>query len=56
MKNPKYSLEVYEDHAIIRGWLSSDTLILLTKLCKKEGFTHLTICDDGTQGFKLIKM
>lgn len=50
----KYSITVYEDHAIIRGWLSSDMLILLVKLCRKEGFTHLTNNPDG-EGFKLVR-
>jgi hypothetical protein len=54
MKEPKYSIHVYEDHAIIRGWLTSDMLMLLIRLCKKEGFTHLTSNADGN-GFKLVK-
>jgi hypothetical protein len=55
MKEPKYSICVYEDHAIIRGWLPSDVLILLLRLCKKEGFTLITRPDDGIPGFKLVK-
>ena len=55
MRIPKYSIEVYEDHAIIKGWLSSDVLCLLVNLCKEEGFTHLTQIDDGSRGFKLVK-
>lgn len=50
----KYSITVYEDHAIITGWLTSDVLILLIKLCKKEGFTHLTHNPHG-EGFKLVR-
>lgn len=55
MREPKYSLEVYEDHAIIRGNLTSQMLVLLIKLCKEEGFTHITHADDGKQGFKLVR-
>lgn len=52
-EEPKYSLEVYTDHAIIKGWLTSDMLTVLIRLCKKEGFKGL-IPHDGA-GFKLIK-
>ena len=55
MKEPRYSIEVYEDHAIIRGWLTTEILTLLIGLCKKEGFTHMTNVGDGTQGFKLVR-
>lgn len=51
--NFKYSIEVYEDHAKINGWLPSHILILLIKLCKKEGFDIMTYGENG--GFKLIK-
>lgn len=51
--NLKYSLEVYEDHALIKGWLDSNMLTLLVKVCKKHGFTHLAQNGDG--GFKLVK-
>lgn len=51
-KVPKYSLEVYDDHAIIKGWLTSDMLTVLIKLCRKEGFKRLV---SGNGGFKLIK-
>lgn len=54
-EEPKYSIHVYEDHAVIRGWLSSDILVLLVRLCRKEGFTHITHMDDGTRGFKLVR-
>lgn len=53
MKDPKYSISVYEDYAIIKGWLTSEILITLIKLCKKEGFTHLQSFEGG---FKLIKI
>lgn len=49
----KYSIEVYEDYAIITGWLTTDVLKLLIKLCKKEGFTHM-VPHEG-QGFKLVR-
>ena len=54
MEIPKYTIKVYEDHAIITGWLTSDILILLTRLGKKEGFTHLTH-NGNEQGFKLVR-
>jgi len=49
-----YSIEVYDTHAIISGWLTADILSLLVKLCKKHGFTHLTH-NDGNPGFKLVR-
>lgn len=52
-KCPNYSIEVYDDCAIITGWLSSDILQMLIKLCEKEGFTHLA-AHEGF-GFKLVK-
>ncbi len=52
-KTPRYSLEVYDDHAIIKGWLTSDMLTVLIKLCKKEGFKGL-VHNEG-EGFKLVK-
>ena len=55
IKTPKYSIEVYEDHAITRGCISSEMLVLLIRLCKKEGFIYITAPDDGTRGFKLVK-
>ena len=54
MTEPKYSIEVYEDHAIITGWLTSDILKFMIRLCKEEGFTHL-VPNDGKQGFKLVR-
>jgi hypothetical protein len=55
MKEPVYSIHVYEDYAIIRGGLTSDILTMLIKLCKKEGFTHITSANDGKEGFKLVR-
>lgn len=55
MTIPNYSLEVFEDYAIIRGHLTTEMLTLLIKLCAKEGFKYLTNIGDGTPGFKLIK-
>ncbi len=52
--NLQYSIEVYDDHAIINGWLTTDILKLLVRLCGKHGFTHLTN-NDGKPGFKLVK-
>ena len=54
MTEPKYSIQVYEDHAIIRGWISSDILTLLMKLSKKEGFDYITSNPDG-MGFKMVR-
>ncbi len=51
----KYSIEVFEEHAIIRGSLPTDVLMLFIDLCRKEGFTYLTHMDDGELGFKLVK-
>ncbi len=51
---PLYEIRVYEDYAIITGWLTSDILKVLIRLCKQEGFTHLTNNPDG-KGFRLIK-
>jgi len=53
MTKPNYSIEVYNDHAIIQGLLSSDVLVLLLKLCEKEGFTYL-VPNDDKPGFKLV--
>lgn len=53
MSEQKYSISVYEDHAIIKGWMTSDVLTLLVRLCKKEGFTHMTPFEGG---FKLVKL
>lgn len=49
---PKYSLEVFEDHAIIKGWITSEMLNVLIKLCRKEGFKFLAPYEGG---FKLVK-
>ena len=54
-RDPSYSIEVYDDCAIIRGWLTAKVLTLLIRLCCKEGFTHMDNIGDGTQGFKLVK-
>lgn len=54
-KEPKYSIEVFDDYATIRGRMSSDILVLLVRLCKKEKFTHMTNTDDGEPGFKLVR-
>ncbi len=51
--NFKYSIHVYEDHAQINGGLPSHVLILLIKLCKKEGFDIMTYGPNG--GFRLIR-
>lgn len=54
MKEIKYSITVYEDHAIIQGRLDTDILFALIQLMRQEGFTHLTHTDD-IEGFKLVK-
>jgi|GEM_PF-4772451 hypothetical protein len=48
----KYSILVYEDHAVISGLLSCEVLDVLIKLCEHEGFTHLT---PNEEGFKLVR-
>jgi hypothetical protein len=50
----KYSIEVFEDYAIVHGFLTSQALKILIHLCKIEGFTHLTTNNNG-YGFKLIR-
>lgn len=52
VSEPNYSIHVFEDHAIIQGFLTSDVLTILIRLCRQEGFTHLVPFDDG---FKLVK-
>ena len=52
---PKYSIEVYEDHALIRGKLLASVFTLLVSLCRDEGFTHIISLDKGGLGFKLVK-
>lgn len=54
MKSPRYSIEVYKDYAIIRGLITSEILMVLVRLCKKEGFTHMTH-NDNEPGFKLVR-
>jgi hypothetical protein len=55
MDKLQYSLEMYEDHALISGAIACDVLDILIKFCKLEGFTHLTIRPDGKPGFMLVK-
>lgn len=55
MDKLQYSLEVYEDHALISGPIAFDVLAILMKFCKVEGFTHLTVRPDGKPGFMLVK-
>lgn len=54
VEKPLYSLEIYKDHALISGWLTTDMLTVLIRLCKKHGFTHLCMQSDQ-EGFKLVK-
>jgi hypothetical protein len=49
----KYSIEVYENHAIIKDKLCSDALIVLINLCAQEGFTHLKCHEE--EFFKFVK-
>ena len=51
-KEACYSIHVFEDHAIIQGCVSGDALIMLIRLCEKEGFTYLVPFECG---FKLVK-
>lgn len=56
-----FSIEVFEDYAVIKGFLCIvikgflciKLLKVLLKLCKDEGFKYLVPNEDG--GFKLIK-
>jgi hypothetical protein len=52
---PKFTLEVYEDHAIIRGKLKPFMLLELVKIFHREGFLLLTSIDDSATCFKLSK-
>lgn len=53
MNEARYSIAVYEDYAIIKGWLSAEILCMLITLCEDEGFTNMIPHDD--QGFKLVR-
>lgn len=55
MEIAKYVIEVYEDHAIIRGGLTSEVLAALITISKQEGYTYLVVNCDGSGGFKLVK-
>lgn len=50
----RYSIDVYEDHALIEGCLTSESLALVIKLCQEEGFDYLTSGDEHVK-FKLIR-
>lgn len=50
----KYSIEVYEDHAIVNGFLPSDVLKFLTILLKKEGLNYVTH-NGNKSGFKFVR-
>lgn len=50
----KYSIEVYEDYAVIKGGLSSETLKALLCICEDEGFKYL-VPNYHDVGFKLVK-
>ncbi len=53
-KDFKYSIEVYEDCALIQGCLTAESLELVIKLCQDEGFDYLTSGNEEVR-FKLIK-
>lgn len=55
IKGPEFSLEVYKDCAIIKGWIDVDAFQLLVQVCRDHGFTHLKPMENGGRGFKLIK-
>lgn len=54
MKEQKYSITVFEDHAIIKGPIDVRLLSYLMKLMTYEGLTVMTSNEDG-DGFKLIR-
>jgi hypothetical protein len=54
MSKFEYSLEVYDTHAIICGYLTYDMMKLLLKFCEKNGFTHL-VPNHEKPGFKLVR-
>ena len=49
----KYSIEVFEDHAIVRGKLSIDDLQLILSFFRNNGYSHIS--GQGPERFKLIK-
>lgn len=51
----KYSINVYEDQAIISGGITDDVLMILHELAKIEGFTHLTSNPSG-EGFRFVNL
>lgn len=53
-QEPRYSIEVYDDYALIQGSLSISVLRLLVNLCKREGFTHI-MNNEEKPGFKLVR-
>ena len=58
MSEFKYSIEIYDDRAIIRGRLNLKILNSIFRLCRKEGFTHVAEVDhnEGISRFRLVKI
>lgn len=54
MHQLKYSIEVYENYALIYGKITIDLLEFLIQLFKKEGFDYLT-SNDANSAFKFVK-
>ena len=53
MNAQKYSVEVYEDYVMIRGWVTVDFLTMIIDHFAKDGFAHLTQADEP--GFKIVR-
>lgn len=51
---PEYSIEVYKNHALVRGSLQEKSLSIIIKMGEIHGFTHLTNTEE--QGiWKLVR-
>ena len=50
----EYSIEVFDDYAVIKGSISSDVLNFLLKLCEDEGFKYM-VPNYQDVGFRLVK-
>jgi hypothetical protein len=52
---PHYSLEIYENHAIIKGTLGVDIYVKILGFCSQMGFRRVRKTDDGSEGIKLVR-
>jgi hypothetical protein len=54
-EEPQYSLEIYENHAIIRGTLNVEIYVKILEFCSQMGFRRVRKTDDGSEGIKLVR-